>query len=52
MRDFYGQEEIIFCGPDENTAHLMEWAASYSKRRGYPYWKAFTTGFFLIFFFF
>jgi len=22
----------------------MEWAALYARQRGYPYWKAFTTG--------
>jgi len=42
--DHYGKPEILFLGPDENTADLMEWAALYSKRRGYPFWKAFTTG--------
>lgn len=44
MRDHYGKDEIIFCGPDENTAELMDWAALYSKERGYSYWSAFTTG--------
>lgn len=36
--------ELIFCGPDENTASFMDWAAQYAKCRGYAYWKAFTTG--------
>ncbi len=36
--------EILFLGPDERTADLMDWASSYAKRRGYPFWKAFTTG--------
>eukprot|EP01126_Amoeba_proteus_P062656 TRINITY_DN8557_c0_g2_i3.p1 TRINITY_DN8557_c0_g2~~TRINITY_DN8557_c0_g2_i3.p1 ORF type:complete len:986 (+),score=217.93 TRINITY_DN8557_c0_g2_i3:378-3335(+) len=42
--DHYGRQELLFLGPDENTADLMEWAALYAKTRGYPYWVAFTTG--------
>ncbi len=42
--DYYGEDEILFLGPDERTAHLMNWAALYAKRRKYPFWKAFTTG--------
>eukprot|EP00128_Syssomonas_multiformis_P007905 Colp12_sorted_trinity150504_noHs@18014 len=42
--DHHGKQEILFLGPDENTADLMEWAALYAKERGYSYWKAFTTG--------
>jgi len=42
--DFYGKPEIIFCGPDEGTADLMDWAAIHAKSRGYKYWTAFTTG--------
>jgi glutamate dehydrogenase len=42
--DDYGQEVILFIGPDEGTAELMEWAALCARRRGYPYWKAFSTG--------
>jgi glutamate dehydrogenase len=42
--DHHGKEELIFCGPDEGTADVMEWAALYGKERGYKYWKAFTTG--------
>lgn len=40
----YGKEELLFLGPDENTANLMDWAALHSKSRGYKFWKAFTTG--------
>jgi glutamate dehydrogenase len=36
--------EVIFLGPDENTAHLMDGACVYSKERDYGYWRAFTTG--------
>jgi len=42
--DHYKKEEILFMGPDENTADMMEWAARYAQTRGYRYWKAFTTG--------
>ncbi len=38
------KEDIIFLGPDEGSAHLMDWAALYAKKRGYRYWRAFTTG--------
>jgi glutamate dehydrogenase len=42
-----GKEDIIFCGPDENTSDLMDWACTFAKvHDGIPYrfWKAFTTG--------
>ncbi|RLN66715.1 hypothetical protein BBP00_00002023 [Phytophthora kernoviae] len=39
-----GGEDILFLGPDEGTAHLMDWASSHAKNRGYSYWKAITTG--------
>jgi glutamate dehydrogenase len=42
--DLCCRNEILFLGPDEGTAELMNWAARYAKRRGYRYWKAFTTG--------
>lgn len=39
------KEEIIFLGPDENTAGSFPAAgALYSKQRGYSAWKSFTTG--------
>ncbi|GMF51952.1 unnamed protein product [Phytophthora fragariaefolia] len=38
------EEDILFLGPDEGTAHLMDWASSHAKARGYSYWKAITTG--------
>lgn len=37
-------QEILFLGPDEGSADLMDWACLCAKRRGYPYWKGFTTG--------
>jgi glutamate dehydrogenase len=42
--DLEGRQDILFLGPDERTAELMDWAALYAKRRKYKYWKAFTTG--------
>lgn len=42
--DYYGQEVILFLGPDEWTAELMETAAEQAGARGYKFWKAFTTG--------
>jgi len=42
--DYYGKDIILFLGPDEGTADLMEWAALRARQRGYKFWKAFTTG--------
>jgi len=36
--------EILFLGPDEGSAPLMDWAALHARARGYPFWKAFSTG--------
>jgi glutamate dehydrogenase len=36
--------EVLFLGPDEGTADMMEWAAKYANTKGYAYWRAFTTG--------
>jgi len=36
--------EILFFGPDENTAELMDWAANHARARSAPWWKSFTTG--------
>jgi glutamate dehydrogenase len=44
IHDRLGRDEILFLGPDEHTAELMNWAAEYARDRRYPYWKAFTTG--------
>ncbi|ORC88170.1 glutamate dehydrogenase [Trypanosoma theileri] len=39
------QPEILFLGPDENTAGTFpSEGALHSKRRGYSAWKSFTTG--------
>ena len=42
--DYYGDEVILFLGPDEGTADLMEWASLRARRLEYPYWRAFSTG--------
>lgn len=42
--DLYGKEEIIFMGPDENTADLVDWATMHARTRGAPWWKSFFTG--------
>jgi glutamate dehydrogenase len=42
--DLYGQPEILFMGPDENTADLVDWATEHARRRGAPWWKSFFTG--------
>ncbi len=42
--DYYGQDEILFLGPDENTAEVMLWACERARERGYKFWKSFTTG--------
>ncbi|KAK1490663.1 NAD-specific glutamate dehydrogenase [Colletotrichum tamarilloi] len=42
--DLYGKEEIIFMGPDENTAELVDWATEHARARGAPWWKSFFTG--------
>ncbi|MCK4772134.1 MAG: NAD-glutamate dehydrogenase, partial [Candidatus Latescibacteria bacterium] len=42
--DHSGDEVILFLGPDEGTAELMEWTSLRARARGYPYWKAFATG--------
>ena len=36
--------ELLFFGPDEGTADVMDWAALHCKSRGAMFWKAFTTG--------
>jgi glutamate dehydrogenase len=42
--DHYGKEEILFMGPDENTADLVDWATEHARKRGAPWWKSFFTG--------
>lgn len=42
--DFYGQPEMIFFGPDEGTATLMDAVSFRARERGYKYWRTITTG--------
>ncbi|KAG8832193.1 NAD-dependent glutamate dehydrogenase [Serendipita sp. 399] len=42
--DLYGKPEILFFGPDEGTADMMDWAAMHAHARGASWWKSFTTG--------
>jgi glutamate dehydrogenase len=42
--DYLGQPEMLFFGPDEGTAPLMDAVAARARERGYPYWRTMTTG--------
>lgn len=42
--DYYGKPEMIFFGPDEGTAPLMDSISWHAKERGYKYWRTITTG--------
>ncbi|EJU02932.1 NAD-dependent glutamate dehydrogenase [Dacryopinax primogenitus] len=42
--DLYDKPEILFFGPDEGTADMMDWAAIHVRNRGVDSWKSFTTG--------
>ncbi|KAI0075077.1 NAD-dependent glutamate dehydrogenase [Panus rudis PR-1116 ss-1] len=43
--DLYGKPEMLFFGPDEGTADMMDWAALHARARGADtWWKSFTTG--------
>ncbi|KAF3941509.1 hypothetical protein ABW19_dt0201118 [Dactylella cylindrospora] len=42
--DLHGKPEILFMGPDENTANLVDWATEHARIRGTPWWKSFFTG--------
>ena len=42
--DYYGNPEMVFFGPDEGTAPLMDAVADRSRERGYRYWRTLTTG--------
>lgn len=42
--DLHKEPEILFMGPDENTAGLVDWATEHSRIRGAPLWKSFFTG--------
>lgn len=42
--DLHGKPEILFLGPDENTADLVDWATEHARVRGASWWKSFFTG--------
>ncbi|KAI0265566.1 NADH-dependent glutamate dehydrogenase [Gloeopeniophorella convolvens] len=43
--DLYEKPEMLFFGPDEGTADMMDWAALHARKRGADaWWKSFTTG--------
>ncbi|QPG77200.1 hypothetical protein FOA43_004607 [Brettanomyces nanus] len=45
--DLYAKPEMLFMGPDENTAGFVDWATLHAKKRGANFgfpWKAFFTG--------
>jgi glutamate dehydrogenase len=42
--DYLGQPEMVFFGPDEGTAALMDAVALRARERGYRYWRTLTTG--------
>ncbi|MBN1351600.1 NAD-glutamate dehydrogenase [candidate division KSB1 bacterium] len=44
IKDNVAAEEILFLGPDEGTAELMNWAMERARERGYKFWRAFSTG--------
>ena len=39
-----GKPEILYFGPDEGTAGMMDLGAKLACDRGYPYWNLLTTG--------
>jgi glutamate dehydrogenase len=42
--DYLGKPEMIFFGPDEGTAPLMDAVSYQTKKRGYKHWRTITTG--------
>ena len=45
--DLYNKPEMLYMGPDENTAGFVDWATLHAKKRGAKFgfpWKAFFTG--------
>ena len=44
VTDHYGKPEMIFFGPDEGTAPLMDAVADRARQRGYEFWRTISTG--------
>jgi glutamate dehydrogenase len=42
--DYYGKAEMVFFGPDEGTAPLMDDISYHAREKGYQYWRTITTG--------
>ena len=42
--DYYGRPEMVFFGPDEGTALLMDAVSLHARERGYRNWRTITTG--------
>lgn len=42
--DLYKKPEILFLGPDENTATYTDWATQHARERGASWWRSFLTG--------
>ncbi|WDP92063.1 MAG: NAD-glutamate dehydrogenase [Desulfobacter sp.] len=44
VKDHYGKPEMVFFGPDEGTAPMMDAVSFRARERGYAYWRTLTTG--------
>ena len=42
--DYLGKPEMVFFGPDEGTAPMMDTVSQHARHRGYKYWRTLTTG--------
>lgn len=42
--DYLGKPEMVFFGPDEGTAPMMDIVSHHARDRGYKYWRTITTG--------
>jgi len=42
--DYYNRPEMVFFGPDEGTALLMDMVSYHARERGYKNWRTITTG--------
>ena len=42
--DYLGKKEMVFFGPDEGTAPMMDTVSYRARERGYKYWRTITTG--------
>lgn len=42
--DKLSKDDLLYMGPDENTADMMDWATELAEARGSPWWKSTFTG--------